>query len=122
MSVNFKKIFRLKTPCKNCPFLKDDAAIELQEGRLSSIKADLLADDNSNFYCHKTTYSTGGGDNDDGDYEASGQESVCMGSMAFLLANGRASIPMRLAFITGLLSVQDVRDVIPLIKSGIDEE
>ncbi|EHT4851901.1 hypothetical protein KX882_002469 [Escherichia coli] len=53
--MNVKKLFALKAPCKNCPFLKENG-IELVEGRLDSIKEDLINNDETPFFCHKTTY------------------------------------------------------------------
>lgn len=56
--MNLHKLFRLKAPCANCPFLKA-GGIKLNPGRLEGIKTHLLQDDFSSFYCHKTTHSTG---------------------------------------------------------------
>ena len=63
--MNLRKFFRLKAPCANCPFLKA-GGIELNPGRLEGIKAHLLRDDYSSFYCHKTTHHTGEEEDEDG--------------------------------------------------------
>lgn len=44
----------VKRPCANCPFRKDEGAIELRPGRLEGIVADLKADQTQTFVCHKT--------------------------------------------------------------------
>lgn len=81
--MDIKRLFQMKRPCPDCPFLKD-GGIELHEGRLEQIKNDLLVDDQRPFQCHKTTYSTGGRYDDDGDrYLPSGKEAYCAGAMAF---------------------------------------
>lgn len=92
-----KRLFRLRKPCSNCPFLKD-GAIPLNPGRLEGIIDELLADDTSTFQCHKTVYSRSGGDwDDDGGYRPSGAEAMCAGAAAYLLKVGRPSVSMRLA-------------------------
>ncbi|WP_308647277.1 hypothetical protein [Escherichia coli] len=50
--MNVKKLFALKAPCKNCPFLKENG-IELVEGRLDSIKEDLINNDETPFFVTK---------------------------------------------------------------------
>lgn len=42
--MKLQRLFAFKQSCKNCPFLKG-TGIVLSEGRLESIKNDLLADD-----------------------------------------------------------------------------
>lgn len=115
--MNLRKFFRLKTPCANCPFLKA-GGIELKPGRLEGIKADLLSDDFSSFYCHKTTHLTGSEEDQYGEqgYSASGREAHCAGAAAFLLARGRQNIAMRLAFAQNLIKLADFESVIAVIS------
>lgn len=114
--MNINKLFAMKTPCKNCPFLKEHG-IPLAEGRLQEIKNDLLDDDTVPFFCHKTTYSTGGGYDDDSDrYQLSGKESYCMGAMAYLYAKRRLNVPTRMGIILGLCELNDIENTIPLIE------
>ncbi|EGT5675343.1 hypothetical protein AGJ34_20450 [Cronobacter dublinensis subsp. dublinensis] len=116
MSLNIKKLFAMRQPCKNCPFLKEHG-IELVEGRLDNIKQDLLNDDQRPFFCHKTTYETGGHtDVETGNYKPSGQESYCMGAMAFLYARHRVNVPMRLGLAMGLLDQEDIKKAINFIE------
>nr|WP_314432185.1 hypothetical protein [uncultured Pantoea sp.] len=116
--MNLRKFFRLKTPCANCPFLKA-GGIELNLGRLEGIKADLLGDDFSSFYCHKTTHLTGSEEDQDGEqgYSASGREAHCAGAAAFLLARGRQNIAMRLAFREGTIKPADFEPAIDMIDT-----
>lgn len=97
--------FRLVKPCANCPFLKD-GAIELADGRLDGIIADMVRDDHSTFQCHKTVHNnrTGGDWDDDGKYVPSGHESMCAGAMIYLEKLGRPTVGMRLGRIMGLYS------------------
>jgi hypothetical protein len=85
--------FKLKKPCENCPFLKE-GAIKLSPGRLDDI-IETLKNDQNHFQCHKTVHSKRGGDwieDEDGElhYQPSGNESQCVGSMVYLLKQGRA--------------------------------
>nr|WP_282562039.1 hypothetical protein [Providencia rettgeri] len=117
--MNIKKLFALKSPCKNCPFLKENG-IDLVEGRLDEIKEDLLANDEKPFFCHKTTYSTGGHYDDETEsYVNSWQESYCMGAMAYLYAKKRLNVPTRIGIVMGMCDVEDIKNTIPLIE--IDE-
>jgi hypothetical protein len=89
--------FKLRKPCSNCPFLKD-GAIELNPGRVEGIIEDLLVDDHSSFYCHKTVHNdkSGGEWDEEGEYHATGKESMCAGAMIYLEKVGRPNVPMRL--------------------------
>lgn len=110
--------FKLKRPCANCPFLKE-GGIHLQGGRLQSIKASLLERDDNPFMCHKTTYATGGGDNEAGDYEPSGSEKYCAGAMAFLYSHRRLNVVMRLGIAMGALKLDDLEQCIPVIDVSV---
>ncbi|MGK2894974.1 hypothetical protein [Klebsiella michiganensis] len=117
--MDVKRLFQMKRPCPDCPFLKE-GGIELRDGRLRKIKQDLMADDKQPFQCHKTTYSTGGGyDEDSGKYQPSGKEAYCAGAMAFLYANRRMNVPMRLGVILGVLDTTDLEASILLIDTNV---
>ncbi|QWA93132.1 hypothetical protein [Klebsiella michiganensis] len=115
MSLNVKKLFAMKRPCKDCPFLKNNP-IPLVEGRIDDIKSTLLANDNIPFFCHKTTYTTGAfNDDETGQYQPSEQETYCMGAMAYLYAKQRVNVPMRLGLIHGLCDIDDIEKSVPYI-------
>lgn len=115
--MDLRKFFRLKAPCANCPFLKA-GGIELNPGRLEGIKAHLLRDDFSSFYCHKTTHCTGEEeDEDDEGYSPSGKEAHCAGAVAFLLSRGRHNIAMRLAFREGHITPADFESAMNMIAT-----
>lgn len=115
MSLNVKKLFAMKRPCIDCPFLKNNP-IPLEDGRLDGIKSTLIENDNIPFFCHKTTYPTGASiEEETGRYQASGQDSYCMGSMAFLLAKQRVNVPMRLGLSMGLCDIEDIEQSVPFI-------
>lgn len=98
---------KLKRPCANCPFLKE-GAIDLRPGRLEGIIDDLLENDYSTFQCHKTVHSRiGGSFDEDGNYNASGKESMCAGAAAYLMKKGRPTVGMRVAFVTGAAKPTD---------------
>lgn len=97
-----ENFFRLKKPCGNCPFRKE-GAIQLEEGRLENIVDGLVTDDWSTFQCHKTVHNekTGGTWDEEGNYTASGEESMCVGAMIYLEKLGRPTVGMRIGRITG---------------------
>ena len=103
--MDYKRFFSLKKPCPECPFLKV-GGVELQPGRLDSIKRDLLVDDFSSFYCHKTIMQTTGRD---------GKEVHCAGAAAFLLAAKRINIPMRLAVMQKHLDLNELNSIVHLV-------
>ncbi|WP_232469878.1 hypothetical protein [Burkholderia ubonensis] len=102
--------FKLRRPCENCPFLKV-GAIELAPGRLDGIVDALLRDDRGTFHCHKTVHNerTGGEWDGDGNYVASGHESMCAGAMIYLEKLGRPTVGMRLGRVLGLYDAGRLR-------------
>lgn len=82
-----------KRPCANCPFRKDDAAIELRPGRLKSIVADLQADDQQTFVCHKSL---------------SRERMTCAGAVGFMSKTGRLPVIARLGLVYGVISTNDI--------------
>ena len=98
-----KRHLKLKKPCHNCPF-KKDGAINLADGRLENIISTLVTDDMSTFQCHQTVHNakTGGEFDDDGNYQASGKESMCAGAMIYLEKLGRPTVMMRLGRLRGV--------------------
>lgn len=113
--LNINKLFAMKTPCKNCPFLKKHG-IPLKEGRLQGIKDELLADDTVPFFCHKTTFETGGAYDDSDRYQPSGKESYCMGAMAYLYAKRRLNVPTRMGIMMGLCDLKDIESSVSFIE------
>lgn len=105
--------FDLKAPCGNCPFLKE-GAIELHDGRLEGIQADLLRNDHSTFQCHKTVHSKRGGEwDDEGRYHASGNESACMGALGWQWKQGRLPIMARLALMSKTITTDQLEALGP---------
>lgn len=99
--------FRLKKPCKNCPFRRE-GGIELRPGRLEQIVKNLLENDHDSFVCHKTVdYSNEERWDENGRYEMTQRESMCAGAAALLMKRGRPTVGMRLAFLTGSASPDD---------------
>lgn len=100
--------FRLKRPCKNCPFRKT-GGIELEPGRLQGIVDDLVSNDQTTFQCHETVHGKSGGEwNDEGRYEPSGQEAMCVGAMIYLEKRGRPTVAMRLGQLWGCYKPQSL--------------
>ena len=101
--MSFKNHFKLKRACGNCPFRKQ-GAIELSSGRLEGIASELLHNDMTTFQCHKTVHNarTGGEFNDDGEYQASGRESMCVGAIIYLEKIQSPTVGMRLARTMGI--------------------
>lgn len=124
MKTEIRKLFAMKRPCKNCPFLKT-GAIELDEGRLDGIKTELEGNDRIPFFCHKTTYKTGGEyaeHEDEVTYIPSGSESYCMGAMAYLYAVRKTNLPTRLGLAYGLCDIEDIRLSVEMIETDHSTE
>ena len=77
--------------------------MELMPGRLEGIIETLVEDDHSTFQCHKTVHNsrTGGSWDDEGNYEATGLESMCAGAMIYLEKIGRPTVGMRIGRLFG---------------------
>jgi hypothetical protein len=105
LNTSFENLFKLRRPCANCPFLKE-GAIDLAPGRLAGIIRNLVVDDHSTFYCHKTVHGgrARGQHLESGEYVASGDESMCAGAMIYLEKIGRPTVGMRLGSIVGIYS------------------
>lgn len=97
----------------NCPFRKV-GAIDLRPGRVAGIVRDLIADDTTSFFCHKTVYAKGNAgevivDEDGNESVIPGpKSSVCAGSMVCLLKTGEPSVAMRMGAALGLLRYRDL--------------
>jgi hypothetical protein len=111
---------KLKKPCKNCPFLSATStigrAIDLHPGRVKQIATDLIKNDREPFLCHKTLsgeYSDGDFEDEEGcespAYRPGERDSICAGSMVFLLKAGAPNVAMRMGAALGLLSFEDLR-------------
>ncbi|CAE6821443.1 hypothetical protein R70006_06218 [Paraburkholderia domus] len=105
----FRHFFRVKTPCRKCPF-RTEGAIELRPGRVQEIIDHLLESDDHSFRCHETVHSAkfgGEWDDDTGTYAPSNNEAHCAGAAIFLQKMQRASIWMRFAHSQGVLDLAD---------------
>ena len=101
MSTLIEMHFKLRRPCENCPFLKQ-GAIDLEPGRLDGFIESMVQDDHSTFQCHKTVHGPRGGKwDEDGEYHASGNESMCVGAMIYLEKLGRPTVGMRVGRVFG---------------------
>lgn len=105
MSTDVKALFKLRKPCADCPFLKDESFV-LRPGRLEGIIDGLMTDDQSVFHCHKTVHNarTGGEWTDDGEYAPSGNESYCAGALIYLHKAQMPSVAMRLGQAFGVFN------------------
>lgn len=79
-------------------------------GRLKDIIENLVNDDYSTFQCHKTVHNerTVGRWSEEGEYKASGQESMCAGAMIYLEKIGRPTVGMRIAKVFGIYGVESL--------------
>lgn len=117
--------FDLKKPCKNCPFRKA-GAIYLSPGRLEGIVEDLKRHDQHTFQCHKTVHSKRGGvweqneDTGETEYIPSGNESACMGAIAYMFRDQDSSVATRLALALGILKTEEIEAVYPEIIDRLE--
>ncbi len=119
----FARFFALRKPCANCPFRRE-GAIELMPGRLEGIVNDLLEDDTSTFTCHKTLKSAPEpADEDDGMLQRRAYqegEKMCAGAAAYLMKQGRPSVGMRYALITGSIPSDHWTGAEPLVIDTLE--
>lgn len=85
-------IYRCIEPCSNCPFLDNEDAIILSEGRLDEIKAGL--DAGGSFNCHKTVY--------DEPIRLTIGLRMCHGAYEYLKAKGKPNQVMQVALRMGV--------------------
>ena len=87
-------IYRCLKYCSNCPFKDNGKAINLQKGRVDSIKEELLGSPQNSFNCHKTVYNL-----DDQMQPTEEQKlKMCYGAFRFLLENGSSNQQMQIAY------------------------
>ena len=89
-----------KRPCSNCPFRKDEAAIELRPGRLDAIVSDLKANDQQTFVCHKTLEK---------------ERMTCAGAVAVMSKMGRLPVIARLGLAVGIITVDDIEASVAMV-------
>jgi len=78
-------MFNLKTPCKDCPFVKDSLTNEtLHENRLKDIVHDL--ENNGHFFCHKTIDYTKGEHGEK--FKPKQGNELCAGSLLYMKREG----------------------------------
>jgi len=114
VSTPFENLFKLRKPCANCPFLKS-GAIELRLGRMAGIIENLVDNDHSTFFCHKTVSRADDQHSDTGEYLPIGTESMCVGAMVYLEKIGRPTVDMRLARRVGLYSSDRIEAHFPQV-------
>lgn len=102
--------FNLKRPCSNCPFRKK-GAIDLRPGRVEGIIKNLDNDYNT-FPCHKTL----DGEETEGAYTYTGNESACIGAIAYKLKyDGQLSVMTRIAVLRKEIRLATIEEVYPLL-------
>lgn len=108
---DLRQHFRLKRPCKNCPFRRE-GGVPLHPKRLEGIIHDLLSDDMATFQCHKTVeYANSACWSEDGRYTPTGREAMCAGAAALLWQRGMPNVAMRLGILTGTLNIADLEEI-----------
>jgi len=102
--------FQYRKPCKNCPFRVDENGIKLPKDRIKDIADSLMQDDSNVFPCHITNLD-----------ENRKRNQHCFGAMKFLLNNGRINIAMRLAAMSGKISIKQIEEYSGPIAENIKE-
>jgi len=126
ISLSFEDLamyYKLKTPCKDCPFRKD--LPKYLKGWLGNQRAQQIADDvlerGVTFPCHKTTTHSAQGDENRGGYLYTDKESQCAGAAIMQIKANNPSqwmqIAERLNFDTG---VKDLDLESPVFDSPVE--
>jgi len=83
--------FDLKTPCSDCPFLKE-GGIRLTSGRIREIAGGMLSTNGATFACHKTVEW-----DEDGETEINRKKQKhCAGALIFAEKHENATQMMRI--------------------------
>lgn len=101
---DLKRQFAITEPCSNCPFRKDDKAIELAPGRKQKIIENLYHGHSGAFPCHKTVYRKDNRNFDDDDNFIANDVSQCAGAMAVCEKSGRKATIVQLGERLGIIS------------------
>lgn len=105
--------YKLKRPCANCPFLKDESkAISLHPERVPGIIEDLLSGRATGFSCHKTLNGEEV-ETDDGEYhyQRGGAELECAGAIAVMEKLGRPTQLMRIMERCGVYDPEKLKPI-----------
>jgi hypothetical protein len=114
--VDINKLFTMKEPCKDCPFVKDGHMHRhLHRGRMEEIVESLNND--APFHCHKTIdYSkpTHRKQVDDAVY--------CAGALIYMVKSGHYNLPMKLGMFYKLFDPAAMRGHDKVIEPlGLDK-
>ena len=105
--------FKVKTPCKDCPFRNDIEPFLTKERVKEIIQA--ITNDNT-FYCHKTIYSN--------EYEELDKKkgSHCVGALILLHKENKikANFLLRLALMGKMFKVEDLDLKAPVFESFVE--
>lgn len=95
--------FDLKTPCKDCPFIKSSSTnMTLAEGRIEEIVDDIR--DGMTFTCHKTLE------------KPKNEQQHCGGALIFLEKENRPNQMMRIAERIGVYDYRKLNMNVDLIE------
>lgn len=99
-------MYKLKRPCKDCPFVKGSSTNQtLAEGRIEEIIDSLHSD--HIFSCHKTiNYQT----LNDYDNQLQPQNEFCAGALNYLLKEGKPNQPMQISERLGFFNPEELKD------------
>jgi hypothetical protein len=108
-------MFKLKKPCKDCPFLKNSST-PLHPDRLPSIVEDLHND--SVFYCHKTIDYKNQIDEEGECTHYTERNQFCAGAMIFL---EKQNMPNQMMRIGGRLRQYNYKEILEHKDLVIDD-
>lgn len=94
-----------KRPCANCPFRRDEAAIQLEPGRVQGLVSELLTDDQHTFVCHKTLDK---------------ERMTCAGAVGLMSKFGRLPVIARLGLVYGVITKADINASAALVIEPCD--
>ncbi|MHD0644508.1 hypothetical protein ACYPKM_02575 [Pseudomonas aeruginosa] len=113
----YAHLYRKHKPCANCPFRKK-GGIELEDGRLDEIKAQIVANDTQPFICHKTLLRNGAENGDGNTFEVPvpmSKQAACAGASAWLWKHGNSTVSMRINEVTGRVPLSTWEKIADLV-------
>ncbi len=105
-----ERFFSLKSPCANCPFLKDkNASVYLRKGRREEIMSEVLSGENVVFHCHKTVYEN-----------TKGPRRVCAGAASLAKKMGGNMAMVQIAERMGVINADHYDGAHQLVMDAIE--
>jgi len=113
--LNWQQAFDMKTPCDNCPFLKEGGI------RVSKSRTRSILNDSTSFPCHKTVnYDAGEDEDGESVIDNTAHTKVCAGYMIMLFKADKPNQILQIASRIGPLNLDRLMKNNPAVDRVFD--